>query len=117
MKKIIVFVFSLSFVSCSTALKSSVYSGIIGSTICGVTGYALGKKTSPNIQSEKTNQLIGGLGGAVACGLIGAYLGNKFYKDDPENFKGEEIIIPERRSIKSKQRKLKQDISLKDLGL
>jgi uncharacterized membrane protein len=102
--------------SCTTSTKATVYSATGGAVICGSMGYAIGKDTSPNKQSEKINQLIGAAVGAVGCGLLGGWLGNKFYKDDPENFTGEPIKIKNSYSEGSRPVKLNRKINLNDLG-
>ena len=78
---------------CSSINKSKLYSGIAGSLLGSFVGSEIAKKTSPNKESENTNQLIGmAIGGSVGY-YVGSKAGERFFKEDPENFKGEPIQI------------------------
>ena len=102
--------------SCTTATKSTIYSASAGAVICGLTGYAIAKDTSPNKESESINQLIGVLAGAILCGSVGGYLGYKFYKDDPENFVGDPLELNSMKLKRVRPVKLNRKIKLENLG-
>lgn len=85
MKLIIFGILSLSFISCSSLKKTLIYSSLVG----GVTGSAAGVMLSPNEESRGANAAVFGLVGAG----IAAMAGYALYKDDPRNYKLEQMLI------------------------
>ena len=102
--------------SCST-LKSSRFWGRVGGTVLlGSLGYAIGKESSPNKESEKVNSYIGITLGAGVGAFAGDALAKYFYKEDPLNFEDKEIII-DKKVIAPQELINNSELSLNDLGI
>ena len=75
-------------VSCSSAKKTKIYSGIAGGILGGLVGSAIGHSASPNEESDNFNKNLGAAIGLASGAFMGSYLGSQFYKDDPDNIDG-----------------------------
>lgn len=108
----------ISLNSCTTARKANLYSGIAGSLMGSFVGSIVGQKMSPNKESDNANRILGGVVGAGVGFATGAYIGSYFFREDPENFKGEPINEIKNDFTKDEMIPLSQgEISLKDLNL
>lgn len=123
MKKYLLIISLFLFNSCSTIDKSQLYGAIGGTLIGGFLGKTVGQKTSPNKQSQGVNGTIGMILGSLAGAGGGYWLGGKFFKDDPENFKGPEIPLDRDdldmspRKQNKKQKSLPLGLKLSDLKI
>lgn len=89
MKSIILGILILSITSCSTMKKTLIYSSLAG----GATGATAGAMLSPNAESQGANAAIFGLIGAGIAALAGYAL----YKDDPRNYKLNQMLLDKER--------------------
>ena len=106
-------VFLLLASSCASSYKSKIAGGIAGGLIGSFLGSVIAKDTSPNIQSDNLNQIIGSTVGLAAGSFAGYQLGGALYQDNPENFKGKDIEIQNIKQKVSTQVPLKSPSKLK----
>lgn len=91
MNKYLLLLLIFQFLSCST-LKRSKSLGIgLGSLLCAPVGFSFGKKLSPNEKSIPFNQNLGLFISTSLCAVGGYFVGKKLYKDNPKNFKPDDI--------------------------
>ena len=71
--------------SCATLKRQKVLGGLVGAIVVGSVGASIGKSLSPNPESDRLNQTLGG----VTAASIGLFLGMKtaqsLWEDNPKN--------------------------------
>ena len=90
MKTVILGILILSMTSCSSLKKTLIYSSLVG----GATGATAGAMLSPNKESRGANAAVFGLVGAGLAALAGYAL----YKDDPRNYKLDQMLMEEKKA-------------------
>ena len=71
--------------SCATLKRQKVLGGLLGAIAVGSVGASIGKSLSPNPESDRLNQTLGGVTAASVGLFLGIKTAQSLWEDNPKN--------------------------------